>query len=178
MSYKISFAALTFTVAAFASGCATQPEPAPAPTPTPTPVVTPTPTPTPTPAPTGPIAGSLEDFQTNVAGKVFFDVDQYNLDDADRAALAEQAAWLNTYQNVTIQIAGNCDERGTREYNIALGERRANAAKEYLISLGVAGSRISTVSYGKDRPTDPRSTPEAWNVNRNATTKIVGGVSS
>ncbi|MFC7291643.1 peptidoglycan-associated lipoprotein Pal [Hirschia litorea] len=178
MSYKVSFAALTFTVAALASGCASTVE-EPTPVPTPTPVAAPAPAPTPTPvpvAPKGPLAGSLEDFNVNVGSKVYFDVDQYNLDDADRQILARQAAWLSQYPAVTILIAGNCDERGTREYNIALGERRAAAAKDYLVGLGISASRIETVSYGKERPTDPRSTTDAWSVNRNAFTQLISGV--
>lgn len=182
MKSKFGIAAITMT-AALAAGCATstvEEEPAPvevvaAPTPAPAP------TPTPTPAPvvverTGPLPGSLEDFTVNVGSKVYFDVDQYNLDAQDRDTLARQAAWLNTYANVTVLVGGNCDERGTREYNIALGERRATAAKDFLISQGVSASRIETVSYGKDRPVDPRSTPEAWAVNRNATVQIVSGI--
>ena len=180
MNYKVSFAALTFSVAALASGCAsTVEEPAPVPTPTPVATPAPVPTPTPTPAPVvpqGPIPGSLEDFNVNVGSKVYYDVDEYRLDDADRQVLARQAAWLNAYPNVTILIAGNCDERGTREYNIALGERRAAAAKDYLVGLGISASRIETVSYGKERPTDPRSIPEAWSVNRNAFTQLISGV--
>ncbi|ACT60077.1 peptidoglycan-associated lipoprotein Pal [Hirschia baltica] len=179
MNYKVSFAALTFSAAALASGCAsTVEEPAPVPTPTPvaTPAPVPTPTPTPVVVPQGPIPGSLEDFNVNVGSKIFYDVDQYSLDDADRQVLARQAAWLNTYPGVSILIAGNCDERGTREYNIALGERRAAAAKDYLMGLGVSAARIETVSYGKERPTDPRSTTEAWSVNRNAHTQLISGV--
>lgn len=128
--------------------------------------------------PKGPVPGSLEDFTVNVGDRVYFDLDQYNLDAEDRSRLQRQAAWLQSYPNVNIVVAGNCDERGTREYNLALGERRANAVRDYLVSLGVDGSRIETVSYGKERPIDPRSTAEAWAVNRNSQTQIASGAAS
>ena len=85
------------------------------------------------------------------------------------------AAWLNTYSSARILVAGNCDERGTREYNMALGARRANAARDYLISLGVDRSRIETVSYGKEQPTCTQSNERCWAVNRNATSVIQSG---
>jgi peptidoglycan-associated lipoprotein len=110
------------------------------------------------------------------SAKVYFDVDQYNLDATDREVLARQAAWLNAYPAVSIQVEGHCDERGTREYNVALGERRAAAAKDYLVSLGISEDRISTISFGKDRPSDPRSTDDAWSANRNAATVLTSGV--
>ena len=123
----------------------------------------------------GPPAGSIKDFVVNAGDKVYYEVDRYSLDESDRAVLQAQAQWLLAYPETTVLVAGNCDERGTREYNIALGERRAASAADYLVSLGVPASRIETVSYGKSRPTDPRSTPEAWAVNRNAHTQIVSG---
>ncbi|MEL6364822.1 MAG: peptidoglycan-associated lipoprotein Pal [Pseudomonadota bacterium] len=116
--------------------------------------------------------GSIEDFQQTATNRVFFAFDQYNLTATARDTLRQQAAWLNQYPEVAIEIAGNCDERGTREYNLALGARRANAAKDFLVGLGVDPSRITTISYGKDRPIDPRSTEEAWALNRNSTTTI------
>jgi len=127
---------------------------------------------------TGPRRGSVEDFTVNVGDRIFFDTDQYNLDAEDRARLDRQAAWLQSYPQVRLLIAGNADERGTREYNLALGERRANAARDYLVSMGIDPSRLETVSYGKERPTDPRSTPEAWALNRNAHSQIVSGAGS
>jgi peptidoglycan-associated lipoprotein len=130
------------------------------------------------PAATGPRPGSVEDFTVNVGDRVYFDTDQYNLDAEDRARLDRQAAWLQSYPQVRLLIAGNADERGTREYNLALGERRANAARDYLVSMGIDPSRLETVSYGKERPTDPRSTPEAWALNRNAHSQIVSGAGS
>lgn len=95
-----------------------------------------------------------------------------------RAILSRQAAWLNRNGNTRILIDGNCDERGTREYNLALGARRASAARNYLVNLGVAPSRISTISYGKERPIDGRSNESAWSRNRNAHTGIVSGAVS
>ncbi|MEO0983771.1 MAG: peptidoglycan-associated lipoprotein Pal [Pseudomonadota bacterium] len=160
--------------------CATTPEPEPAP-----PVAEPEPAPAPAPPPpppvqqpAGPVAGSVEDFRVNVGERVFFDLDSSALDSDDRATLQRQAAFLQQYQTVRIVVAGNCDERGTREYNLALGERRANAVKDYLVSLGVAASRIETISYGKERPLDPGQNEAAWAVNRNGHTQIVSGANT
>jgi peptidoglycan-associated lipoprotein len=144
------------------------------------------PAPTPTPeapsapvqAPHGPTPGSIEDFRVSVGDRVYFGYDRYDLSPEARAILDRQAAWLRRYPGVRVLIAGNCDERGTREYNLALGARRAAAAHDYLASLGVTGDRMATVSYGKERPIDPRSNEEAWSVNRNATTQIVSGAIS
>lgn len=124
-------------------------------------------------APTGPVPGSQAHFEEASGGhRVFFAYDQYTLTPQAQATLSRQAAWLKEYPETRILLAGNCDERGTREYNLALGARRAEAAKSYLVSLGVDGSRITTVSYGKERPVDPGSNEDAWSVNRNATTTI------
>ena len=128
--------------------------------------------------PKGPRPGSLEDFTVNVGDRVYFDTDQYNLDAEDRSRLDRQAAWLQQYPQVRIMVAGNADERGTREYNLALGARRAEAVRAYLVSLGVDGSRIETVSYGKERPLDPRSNDTAWAVNRNSQTQLTSGAGS
>lgn len=125
-------------------------------------------------APTGPVPGSQADLENSAGHRVFFGYDEYTLTGEAQATLARQAAWLKEYPETRILVAGNCDERGTREYNLALGARRAEAAKSYLVSLGVDASRITTVSYGKERPIDPRSTEAAWSVNRNATTTITG----
>ncbi|MEM9669874.1 MAG: peptidoglycan-associated lipoprotein Pal [Pseudomonadota bacterium] len=126
-------------------------------------------------APVGPAAGSIEDFRVNVGERVYFDLDQWNLDDGDRSVLQRQAAWLNSYPGVRILVAGNCDERGTREYNLALGERRASVVRDYLVGLGVDAARIETVSYGKERPIDGGSNEAAWALNRNGFTQIVSG---
>ena len=104
--------------------------------------------------------------------KIFFDLDQAVIRDDARPVLDSQADWLNRNRTVNVQIAGDCDERGTEEYNIALGNRRAYAAQTYLAAKGVAPSRISTISYGKDRPIAQGSTEEAWAQNRNAITSI------
>lgn len=124
--------------------------------------------------PTGPAPGSQADLEQAAGHRVFFAYDEYTLTSRAQATLARQAAWLKEYPETRIMLAGNCDERGTREYNLALGARRAEAARAYLVSLGVDSARITTVSYGKERPLDPRSTEEAWSLNRNSTTTIAG----
>ncbi|WP_084420630.1 peptidoglycan-associated lipoprotein Pal [Henriciella litoralis] len=126
----------------------------------------------------GPTAGSIEDFKVNVGDRVYFDLDQYRIDADDQEILQRQAAWLQQYPNVNILVAGNCDERGTREYNLALGERRASVVKDYLVSLGISPSRIETVSYGKERPIAVESNEAAWALNRNGFTQIMGGATS
>ncbi len=122
--------------------------------------------------PTGPVPGTQADLEDSAGHRVFFGFNEYTLTSQAQATLARQAAWLQEYPETRIIVAGNCDERGTREYNLALGARRAEAARAYLSSLGVDSSRITTVSYGKERPLDPRSTEEAWSLNRNSTTSI------
>lgn len=107
-----------------------------------------------------------------VGDRVYFPTDSFSLTPLAREVLAKQAHFLMARPNLKAVIAGNCDERGTREYNIALGARRANAVKDYLISLGVNPSQLSTVSYGKERPLDARPSLDGWAVNRNAQTKI------
>ena len=129
-------------------------------------------------APQGEVPGSMEDLKKNVGHRVFFGYNQYNLTNESQAILRRQAAWLQEYPGSRIRIEGNCDERGTREYNLALGARRANAAKAFLVGLGVDAGRIQVISNGKENPVDPRSTPEAWSINRNATTVLTTAVSS
>ena len=125
-------------------------------------------------SPSGPIKGSQEDFLANVAAdRIFFDTDRSNVDSDDQEVLRSQAAWLIAHPSVRIRVEGHCDERGTREYNLALGERRANAAKNYLSTLGVDLSRISVVSYGKERPDALGSDEQAWSKNRRAVTVTV-----
>jgi peptidoglycan-associated lipoprotein len=104
--------------------------------------------------------------------KIFFDLDQSVIRDDARATLDAQAGWLTKNKSVSVQIAGDCDERGTEEYNIALGNRRAFAAQSYLAAKGVESVRMSTISYGKDRPIAAGSTEEAWAQNRNAITSV------
>ena len=125
--------------------------------------------------PTGPVPGSQEHFRQVMAGRdtIFFNTDMFNIDADDQAALREQANYLAQYPNGRATIEGHADERGTREYNLALGERRANAAKNYLVSLGVAADRLSTVSYGKERPIAVGSTEDAWARNRRAVTVVM-----
>ncbi len=98
----------------------------------------------------------------------YFDFDSYKINGSAKSALKTDADWLKSNPNATVQIEGHCDERGTTEYNLALGERRANAAKNYLIRLGVEKSRLSTISYGKERPADPGHDESAWAKNRRA----------
>ena len=127
------------------------------------------------PATNGPIPGTEAHFAQVMAGRdtIYFDTDKYNIDADDQAALGQQARYLQQYPNVRVTIEGHCDERGTRDYNLALGERRANAAKNYLASLGVSPARITTVSYGKERPVALGSNEEAWAKNRRAVTIVV-----
>ena len=117
-------------------------------------------------------AGQCVDCDANADKRVFFGYDQYTLSDNAKDELRRQAAWLKQNPGTMIRLEGNADERGMREYNIALGARRANAAKTYLVGLGIEPSRITTVSYGKERPLDPSSTEAAWAKNRNATTVL------
>ena len=118
------------------------------------------------------VPGSSEDFVQNVGDRVFFDFDKSDLKPEARATLERQAAWLKQYSNVRLQIEGHCDERGTREYNLALGERRANAAKNYLVALGIPASRLSTISYGKERPAVLGSNETSWAQNRRAVSVV------
>ncbi|MEJ0061531.1 MAG: peptidoglycan-associated lipoprotein Pal [Terricaulis sp.] len=115
-------------------------------------------------------------FSQEAEDRVYFEYDQATLTVTARETLQRQAAWLTRNGATRAVIAGNCDERGTREYNIALGARRAAAVRDYLISLGVNGDRIETVSYGKDRPIDNRPSETGWAVNRNAQTTVSGAL--
>jgi len=124
------------------------------------------------PRPQGPPPGSQGDLEQNAGHRVFFSYNEYTLTSRAQEVLARQAAWLRQYPEARILVAGNCDERGTREYNLGLGARRAEAARAYLVSLGVDSARIRTISNGKERPIDPRSNESAWSVNRNATTTL------
>ncbi|HBK09313.1 MAG TPA: peptidoglycan-associated lipoprotein Pal [Acetobacteraceae bacterium] len=120
----------------------------------------------------GIVPGSQEDLVANVGDRVFYDFNKSGLRADAKATLDKQAAWLAKYATNNVQIAGNCDERGTEEYNLALGNRRANAAASYLKAKGVATARMTTISYGKDRPTAQGSTEQAWAQNRNAITSV------
>jgi peptidoglycan-associated lipoprotein len=116
--------------------------------------------------------GSQEDLTQSAGDRIFFDTDRSTLTPQAIATLDRQTAWLQRYPQVNIWVAGNCDERGTEEYNLALGQRRANADRDYLVAHGIQRSRIETISYGKSRPIDAASTPEAWAQNRNAITSV------
>jgi len=116
--------------------------------------------------------GSQEDLETNVGDRVFFGFDRYDLSAEAQATLDRQAQWLQQYPNLRVTIEGHTDERGTREYNLALGERRANAVSNYLVARGIDPGRIQTVSYGKERPAVVGSDESAWARNRRAVTII------
>lgn len=120
----------------------------------------------------GAIPGSQQDLVANVGDRVFFAYDQNSLSGDARSTLDRQAAWMQRYPQVSVQVAGNCDERGTEEYNLALGQRRANAARDYLVARGVSGARITTISYGKERPVALGSDEQAYAQNRNAITTV------
>ena len=135
-------------------------------------------------APTGPVTGgnvgaaapgSEQDFVVNVGDRIYFDLDSYSVRPEAQPRLDAQAAWLQRYPQVTVRIEGNADERGTREYNLALGARRAESVRNYLISRGIPAGRIDTISFGKERPIAEGSSEDAWARNRNAHTAIVSG---
>lgn len=168
-SVLIKSAVLTISVLALAAcGKKTPPELPPAPIVTAPQTTTTAPT---RPLETGPVAGSQADFLATVSSdRVFFDTDRFNIDTEDQQTLQSQARWLSQYPTKRIIVEGHADERGTRDYNLALGERRANSAKNYLVALGIAPSRIQVVSFGKERPDALGSDPQAWAQNRRAVT--------
>jgi len=116
--------------------------------------------------------GSEEDLKQNVGDRVFFDTDQSGINAEGRQTLQRQADWLKRYPNLTVTIEGHCDERGLREYNLALGDRRATAAKDMLVALGIDARRIKTISYGKEKPAVVGSDEAAWAQNRRAVTVV------
>jgi peptidoglycan-associated lipoprotein len=135
------------------------------------------------PAPAGPpggagigsrniVPGSQQDLEASAGDRVFFPFDRADISPEAREILSRQADWLRRYPNVTVTIEGHCDERGTREYNLALGERRAQAAKNVLVASGISASRISTISYGKERPAVVGSAEESYAQNRRAVTVV------
>jgi peptidoglycan-associated lipoprotein len=119
-----------------------------------------------------PAPGSEEELVQSIGDRIYFTTDQHRVSDEARATLDRQSGWLQQYPTVRVWVAGNCDERGTEEYNLALGQRRANADRDYLVAHGVDRSRIETISYGKDRPVDSSPTAEGWAKNRNAITSV------
>jgi len=116
--------------------------------------------------------GTQADLVVNVGDRVFFGYDRYDVSDEARMTLDKQATWLKQYASLSITVEGHADERGTREYNIALGDRRATAVKNYLVAAGVEASRINTISYGKERPAVPGSDETSWTQNRRGVTKV------
>ncbi|MBL8709133.1 MAG: peptidoglycan-associated lipoprotein Pal [Rhodospirillaceae bacterium] len=119
-----------------------------------------------------PMPGSAEDFVQNVGNTVYFDLDSYSLSSEAQSQLQRQAAWLQQYPATTLTVEGHCDERGTREYNLALGERRANSVANYLVALGVNSGRLSVISYGKERPLCVQSDESCWSQNRRGVSSI------
>ena len=134
--------------------------------------------PAPAPVTSRILPGSAEDFRVNVGDTVHFGYNEYNVGDSDKALLGRQAQWLARYPSVRVSVEGHCDERGTREYNLALGARRANAVKEYLVSQGVSAARVETVSYGKERPICTESNEACWTQNRRGVTVVTGGANA
>lgn len=122
--------------------------------------------------------GSAQDFVVNVGDRVFFDTDSTSLNTEAQTVLGRQAQWLALYPRYTVTVEGHADERGTREYNLALGARRANAVREALVSQGVSAGRIETVSYGKERPICTDSSESCWSQNRRGVTTVTGGANS
>jgi peptidoglycan-associated lipoprotein len=178
---RIAGSAVSIMAAISIAACASHPKPAPVATAAPTQAPPQTYAPAPySPPPTtsgslGPVPGSVQDFVIHAGDRTYFDFDKYTLRaDAD-TTLGAQASWLGRYPQVTVRIEGNTDERGTREYNFALGARRAASVKDYLVSHGVAPSRIETVSYGKEHPIALGGTEEDYAKNRNAHTDITSG---
>ncbi len=157
---RLSFGAglVKFAIVSFAAlmlaACASTPDPT-GPTTTTTTTTSNAPTP-----------GSAQDFLVNVQDRVYFALDRYDLDEGSRRTLERQAAWLDQYPSTTLTVEGHCDERGTREYNLALGARRAASVRDYLVSLGVDPARVRTISYGKERPVAEGHNEAAWRLNR------------
>lgn len=116
--------------------------------------------------------GTQGDLEANVGDRVFFDYDSSVINGEGESTLARQAEWLKKYPDVKVTVEGHCDERGTREYNLALGERRANSVKKYLAGLGISSSRITTISYGKERPATSGSDDSTWSQNRRGVTVV------
>lgn len=117
--------------------------------------------------------GSVDDLEVNVGDRIFFATDRSTLDSAAQETLRRQAAWLKRYSDIVVRIEGHADERGTREYNLALSQRRANEAREFLVGLGIASNRISIIPYGKERPLALCSNENCWKQNRRAVTTVV-----
>jgi peptidoglycan-associated lipoprotein len=119
--------------------------------------------------------GSPQDFTVNVGDRIFFDTDSSSIRADAQQTLSKQAQWLNQYPNYKVTVEGHADERGTREYNLALGARRAEATRDYLASQGVQGNRMRTISYGKEKPVAVCDDISCWSQNRRAVTALNGG---
>jgi peptidoglycan-associated lipoprotein len=173
----VAIAGLTLSIAA----CATPKPPPPASTSIAEPTATPPPEYTPptqgevSESPSAAIPGSMQDFVITAGDRVFFDTNEFTIRPDAADILSKQADWLGRYPAVRVRVEGNCDERGTREYNFALGARRANSVRDFLVAHGVDGGRITTVSYGKERPIDPGDDESAWAKDRNGHTQITDG---
>lgn len=162
------------------AGCPSKPKPAPEAAPTPVPATTPTPAPVRTvTTDTGGFPGDRTEStalpsnvdEINKRGylkTVNFDFDKYDVREEDKATLQANADWLAKYPTIKVRVEGHCDERGTAQYNLALGEKRADAVKDYLVSLGISAGRLEIISYGKEKPLDPSQTEDAWAKNRRA----------
>lgn len=165
-------AKLLLTAALIATAACSKKKPADLPPPPPPPAAEPAPAPAPAPVSTI-VPGSRADFMAQAGSDtVYFGTDKHDLDAEALATLAKQVEWLKKFPAVKVTLEGHCDERGTREYNLALGDRRANAAKNYLVANGVDAARISTISYGKERPVAQGSDEAAWAQNRRAVTVV------
>lgn len=177
MKQSLKAGSITLAAVAFVVACSSKPPAAPPPAPTPAPGSTPTvvtvepvatPTPMPAPKDVDSIAGRSINELSGMLKPAFFDYDKADIRGDSRDVLATNATWLKKYSSVQFTIEGHSDERGTAQYNLALGDRRANAAKDYLVSLGVDASRIKTVSYGKERPFATGHDEDSWQKNRRA----------
>ena len=174
--------ALAATAALSLAACQSKPKPGPAVTtppmannqPSPTTQLPPDRAPV-TQQPAGALPGSSQDFVVNVGDRVYFDTDSHDVRADAEPLLEAQATWLRRYSTVQVRIEGNADERGTREYNLALGAQRSNAVRDFLVSHGVTPERIATISFGKEQPLDAGSGDESWQKNRNARTAVVSG---
>lgn len=166
--------AMTLTSALALGACSRKPPESTPPVPQDVATTAPRTTPT-TPISNAPVPGSQAHFAAAMMGAdtIFFETDRFNIDNEDAAALRRQAEYMLQYPTATATVEGHADERGTRDYNLALGERRATAAKNYLVSLGVSENRLRTVSYGEERPVATASTPAAWDRNRRAVTVLI-----
>ena len=177
MKHSLKVGSITLAALAFVVACSPKPKPTPPPAPTPVspptvvtvePVATPAPMPTPKVDTGDSIAGLSIDKLSGMLKPAFFDYDKADIRGDARDVLAGNATWQKKYSSMQFTIEGHTDERGTAQYNLALGDRRANAAKDYLVSLGVDASRVKTVSYGKERPFATGHDEDSWQKNRRA----------